>query len=161
MTIQAIDSLTYGGGTVSQFVDFEFEDGTSAMVQILPVDGSDRDGPADSQWEDDVPVGPVGAGTRVIQRSGQMLHDAFAPLAPILSGIHARAREMPHAPDELSIAFGVKLTAGLKMAVVSGGEASFTVTATWNTPQAQSASASPASATQSAEPAVAAGEPRN
>ncbi len=43
---------------------------------------------------------------------------------------------MGNAPDELSVEFGIKLTAGLKMAVVSGAEASFTVTATWNTSRA-------------------------
>lgn len=83
-----------------------------------------------------------------------MLHDAFAPQAPMLSGIHARAREMPHAPDELSIEFGVKLTAGLKIAVVSGGEASFTVTATWNTTQAPGQTVTPDGAVPSAESAA-------
>ncbi|MCX4735084.1 CU044_2847 family protein [Streptomyces sp. NBC_01221] len=146
---------------MSRFVDFEFEDGTSALVQITPVEGSDPDRPGDTQWEDDVPVGPVGAGSRVIQRSGRMLHDAFAPLAPLLSGIHARAREMPHAPDELSIEFGVKLTAGLKMAVVSGGEASFTVTATWNTTRAPGQTVPPEGALQPGEPPTAAGEPQS
>ncbi|MFD4634785.1 CU044_2847 family protein [Streptomyces sp. NPDC058284] len=142
---------------MGQFVDFAFEDGTSALVEISPVDAAGGDAAEDGQWEDDVPVRPVGAGSRVIQRSGQLLHDAFAPLAPILSGIHARAQEMSHAPDELSIEFGVKLTAGLKIAVVSGGEASFTVTATWNTSQGQRQPSAPAASPQPAAP-VASGE---
>ncbi|WP_369228483.1 CU044_2847 family protein (plasmid) [Streptomyces sp. R39] len=119
---------------MSQFVDFTFADGTSALVEVSLLDG-DAFSSSDSQWEDDVPVGPVGAGSRVVHRAGQLLHDAFAPLAPVLSGIHDQARRMTHAPDELSVEFGVKLTAGLKMAVVSGGEATFTVTATWNVPR--------------------------
>ncbi|MFD6076291.1 CU044_2847 family protein [Streptomyces hydrogenans] len=122
---------------MSQFVDFEFEDGTSALVEVSPVGGTAEGARGDGQWEGDSPVGPVGVGSRVVQRSGQMLHDAFAPLAPILTGIHAQARSMGNAPDELSVEFGIKLTAGLKMAVVSGAEASFTVTATWNTFRAQ------------------------
>lgn len=122
---------------MSQFVDFEFEDGTSALVEVSPVAGAEGGARGDDQWEEDSPVGPVGVGSRVVQRSGQMLHDAFAPLAPILSGIHTQAQSMGNAPDELSVEFGVKLTAGLKMAVVSGAEASFTVTATWNTSRAQ------------------------
>ncbi|MDX2844341.1 CU044_2847 family protein [Streptomyces ipomoeae] len=139
---------------MSQFVDFEFEDGTSALVEVSPVTGTDSGTRGDGQWEDDSPVGPVGAGSRVIQRSGQLLHDAFAPLVPILSSIHDQARGMGNAPDELSVEFGVKLTAGLKMAVVSGGEASFTVTATWNTSGTQPQSHSPAGASQPTAPVV-------
>ncbi|MEV5468104.1 CU044_2847 family protein [Streptomyces griseoincarnatus] len=133
---------------MSQFVDFEFEDGTSALVEVSPVTGTDPGTCGDGHWEDDSPVGPVGVGSRVIQRSGQLLHDAFAPLVPILSSIHDQARGMANAPDELSVEFGVKLTAGLKMAVVSGGEASFTVTATWNTSGTQPQSHSATSASQ-------------
>jgi hypothetical protein len=118
---------------MSHFVEFEFADGACALVEVLPIDGPNTGG--DGQWEDDVPVGPVGAASRVVQRSGQMLHEAFAPLIPILSGLHAQSRSMDVAPDELSVEFGMKLTAGLKMAVVSGGEASFTVRATWNASQ--------------------------
>ncbi|MGV9654160.1 CU044_2847 family protein [Streptomyces sp. NPDC003554] len=143
---------------MSQFVDFEFEDGTSALVEVSPVAGAAPGTPGDGQWEDDSPVGPVGAGSRVVQRSGQLLLDAFAPLAPILSGIHDQARNMGNAPDELSVEFGVKLTAGLKVAVVSGGEASFTVTATWNTSRGQRQNQDPADASQSATPAGAAGQ---
>ncbi|MFC8225165.1 CU044_2847 family protein [Streptomyces sp. NPDC057287] len=143
---------------MSQFVDFEFEDGTSALVEISPVAGADPVARGDGQWEDDSPVGPVGAGSRVVQRSGQLLLDAFAPLSPILSGIHDQARNMGDAPDELSVEFGVKLTAGLKVAVVSGGEASFTVTATWTTSRAQRQHQNSADAPQSAPPAGAAGQ---
>ncbi|MFB6534867.1 CU044_2847 family protein [Streptomyces noursei] len=143
---------------MSQFVDFEFEDGTSALVEVSPITGTDSGPGGDDQWEDDAPVGPVGAGSRVIQRSGQLLHDAFAPLVPILSGIHDQARRMGNSPDELSVAFGVKLTAGLKMAVVSGGEASFTVTATWNTSRVQPLNHSPAGASQPAAPVVGSGQ---
>jgi len=146
---------------VTQFVDVEFEDGTSALVQVSPVDGTESAATGDSQWEDDTPVGPVGAGSRVVQRSGQMLHDAFAPLAPILSGIHAQAREMSQAPDELTIEFGVKLTAGLKMAVVSGAEASFTVTATWNTSRPQDHFPAPVGTSQPVTPIASAEEPRS
>lgn len=143
---------------MSQFVDFEFEDGTSALVEISPVAGADMGTRGDDQWEDDSPVGPVGAGSRVVQRSGQLLLDAFAPLAPILSGIHDQARNMGNAPDELSVEFGVKLTAGLKVAVVSGGEASFTVTATWNTSRSQRQNQDPADASQSSTAAGAVGQ---
>ncbi|MFD3876685.1 CU044_2847 family protein [Streptomyces microflavus] len=141
---------------MSQFVDFEFEDGTSALVEISPVAGAQQETRGDGQWEDDSPVGPVGAGARVVQRSGQLLLDAFAPLAPILSGIHNQARNISNAPDELSIEFGVKLTAGLKVAVVSGGEASFTVTATWNTSRAGQQNQGPADASQPSPPVRAA-----
>ncbi|MFH8684254.1 CU044_2847 family protein [Streptomyces lydicus] len=147
------------GGIVSQFVDFEFGDGTSVLVEVSPVNGTDSGTRGDGQWEDDSPVGPVGAGSRVIQRSGQLLHDAFAPLVPVLSSIHDQARRMGNAPDELSVAFGVKLTAGLKMAVVSGGEASFTVTATWNTPRTQPQNGSRANEAQPTAPVVDSGQP--
>lgn len=46
---------------------------------------------------------------------------------------------MPQAPDEVSVEFGVKLTAGLKLAVVSGGEASFTISAKWSLASGDSA----------------------
>ncbi|MFC7810170.1 CU044_2847 family protein [Streptomyces olivaceus] len=156
MTLRGVVHWRYGG-IMSHFVDFTFEDGTSALVEISPVVGAAPGAPGDGQWEDDSPVGPVGAGSRVVQRSGQLLLDAFAPLAPILSGIHDQARNMGNAPDELSVEFGVKLTAGLKVAVVSGGEASFTVTATWNTSRVQRQNQDLADTSQSATPAGSAG----
>lgn len=127
----AVVSVRRGGGRVSDFVEFEFDNGTAVLIEVWPTDGPSGAVDAEFQLPGGAAVEPVGLGARVVQQAGQTLNDALAPLVPVLQGLHDQVTRLPRAPQELSVDFGIKLTAGLKLAVVSGGEASFNVSATW------------------------------
>ncbi|MER5931846.1 CU044_2847 family protein [Streptomyces sp. NPDC002054] len=116
---------------MSDFVEFSFPDGTAVLIEVWPTDQSKSTVDAEFQLPGSAAVEPVGLGARVVQQAGQTLNDAFAPLVPVLEGLHDQVTRLPRAPEELTVEFGIKLTAGLKLAVVSGGEASFSVSATW------------------------------
>ncbi|WP_254406909.1 CU044_2847 family protein [Streptomyces sp. GMY02] len=79
---------------------------------------------------------PVSVGSRTTQavtRSGEVLAEALRPLSGVLGGIHRSLSESVHRPDEVTVEFGVTLGSDLSLGVFSGsGEASFTVSATWN-----------------------------
>ncbi|MDH6130963.1 hypothetical protein P3T37_000330 [Kitasatospora sp. MAA4] len=120
-------------------MEFTFVDGTAVLVEVAPVVQAIGAAEAHQQLPGDSSVGPVGVTGRVVQQAGQTLREAFAPVVPVLSSLHDQVRRMPQAPDEVSVEFGVKLTAGLKLAVVSGGEASFTISAKWSLASGDSA----------------------
>lgn len=79
------------------------------------------------------PVSSDGRTARALTRSGQALSDALRPLGGVLSGIHDSVSRFAQRPDEVTVEFGVTLGSDLSLGVFSGnGEASFTVSATWN-----------------------------
>ncbi|MGX1851702.1 CU044_2847 family protein [Streptomyces sp. NPDC055299] len=116
---------------MSDFVEFNFPDGRAVLIEVWPTDEAEAGIDAEYQLPGTTGVEPVGLGARVVEQAGRTLSEAFAPLAPVLSGLHDQVTSLPRKPEELTVGFGVKLTAGLKLAVVSGGEASFNVSATW------------------------------
>ncbi|MFH9299506.1 CU044_2847 family protein [Streptomyces sp. NPDC017520] len=116
---------------MSDFVEFNFPDGQAVLVEVWPT-GETRVGiDAEYQLPGSAGVEAVGLGARIVEQAGRTLNEAFAPLVPVLSGLHDQVTSLPRKPEELTVEFGVKLTAGLKLAVVSGGEANFNVSATW------------------------------
>ncbi|MFE6229356.1 CU044_2847 family protein [Streptomyces sp. NPDC057854] len=116
---------------MSDFVEFNFPDGRAVLIEVWPTDDTKVGIDAEYQLPGSAGVEPVGLGARVVEQAGRTLSEAFAPLVPVLSGLHDQVTSLPRKPEELTVEFGVKLTAGLKLAVVSGGEASFNVSATW------------------------------
>uniref|UniRef100_UPI0032ED91C6 CU044_2847 family protein n=1 Tax=Streptomyces sp. HSW2009 TaxID=3142890 RepID=UPI0032ED91C6 len=58
---------------------------------------------------------------------------ALRPLSGVLESIHHSLASSARRPDEVTVEFGVTLGADLSLGVFSGkGEATFTVSATWN-----------------------------
>ncbi|MGW2056850.1 CU044_2847 family protein [Streptomyces sp. NPDC001840] len=128
-----------------------FDDGSVVRLRLAPAGGAD----GTESTESGVPAGavpdaadglelpdgfgtalPVSVGSRTTQavtRSGEVLADALRPLSGVLGGIHRSLSESVHRPDEVTVEFGVTLGSDLSLGVFSGsGEASFTVSATWN-----------------------------
>ncbi|MEV0370923.1 CU044_2847 family protein [Streptomyces sp. NPDC050636] len=71
--------------------------------------------------------------SRAVTRGGEVLEEALRPLSGVLGQIHRSISSGSHRPDEVTVQFGVTLGSDLKLGVFSGkGEASFTVSATWN-----------------------------
>ncbi|MGY3677908.1 CU044_2847 family protein [Streptomyces sp. TE33382] len=132
-------------------VRLTFDDGSVVRLHLAPQTGTPVSGPGadartaerdgDQAGELDLPPGfgearPVSADgrtARALTRSGQTLSDALRPLGGVLSGIHDSVSRFAQRPDEVTVEFGVTLGSDLSLGVFSGsGEASFTVSATWN-----------------------------
>jgi hypothetical protein len=142
-----------------------FDDGSVVRLYLAPKDdgrstsnGSRAEGEsvgADPEADDelDLPAGfgtarPVsvdGRAAQALTRGGEALTDALRPLGGVLGGIHRSFKQFAQRPDEVTVEFGVTLGSDLSLGVFSGsGEASFTVSATWNLADGGSASDSTA-----------------
>ncbi|MFF3604153.1 CU044_2847 family protein [Streptomyces sp. NPDC002463] len=79
------------------------------------------------------PVSADGRAAQALTRGGEALTQALRPLGGVLGGIHRSFSQFAQRPDEVTVEFGVTLGSDLSLGVFSGsGEASFTVSATWN-----------------------------
>ncbi|WP_345552637.1 CU044_2847 family protein [Streptomyces lannensis] len=79
------------------------------------------------------PVSIDGRAAQTLTRGGEALTRALRPLGGVLGGIHQSFAQFAQRPDEVTVEFGVTLGSDLSLGVFSGsGEASFTVSATWN-----------------------------
>ncbi|MFC7906190.1 CU044_2847 family protein [Streptomyces nigra] len=79
------------------------------------------------------PVSVDGRAAQALARGGEALTQALRPLGGVLSGIHQSFARFAQRPDEVTVEFGVTLGSDLSLGVFTGsGEASFTVSATWN-----------------------------
>ncbi|NBE52953.1 CU044_2847 family protein, partial [Streptomyces boluensis] len=130
--------LTFDDGSV---VRLELADAPGAAGPASETASAATSEPADAHDELELPEGfgaarPVsvdGRAARALSRGGEALADALRPLGGVLGGIHQSFAESPHRPDEVTVEFGVTLGSDLSLGVFSGkGEASFTVSATWN-----------------------------
>ena len=155
-------------------VKLRFEDGSVVRLHLNPVPDSvevpeQREQPADGGADGlELPEGfgdanPVSVDGRVAQalsRSGTALTDALRPLGGVLDSIHHSFSRFAQRPDEVTVEFGVTLGTDLSLGVFSGsGEASFTVSATWNlarqpNPPAADSSTNGASTNGASAPAV-------
>ncbi|MEV0938629.1 CU044_2847 family protein [Streptomyces phaeochromogenes] len=124
-----------------------FDDGSVVRLHVAPQgSGADSLGEVagfgvDSDDEPQLPDGfgkaqPVSVDGRTAQaltRGGEALTNALRPLSGVLGGIHSSFSQFAQRPDEVTVEFGVTLGSDLSLGVFSGsGEASFTVSATWN-----------------------------
>lgn len=79
------------------------------------------------------PVSVDRRASQALTRGGEALTQALRPLNGVLGGIHRSFSQFAQRPDEVTVEFGVTLGSDLSLGVFSGsGEASFTVSATWN-----------------------------
>lgn len=79
------------------------------------------------------PVSVNGRAAQALSRGGEALAEALRPLGGVLDGIHQSFTESARRPNEVTVEFGVTLGSDLKLGIFSGnGEASFTVSATWD-----------------------------
>jgi hypothetical protein len=79
------------------------------------------------------PVSVPARAAEALTRGGEALVEALRPLGGVLDGIHQSFAGSVQRPDEVTVEFGVTLGSDLSLGIFSGkGEASFTVSASWN-----------------------------
>lgn len=75
----------------------------------------------------------VGRGDRPIARARQSLDAMLDTVRPVADSFVGRFRELAHAPDEITLEFGVSLSAEAGVVIASTATvANFSVTLTWN-----------------------------
>ncbi len=98
-----------------------------------PADGDDGELELPDAFGSAQPVSVDSRMGRALTRGGEVLEEALRPLGGVLGQIHRSIAAGEHRPDEVTVEFGVTLGSDLRLGVFSGnGEASFTVSATWN-----------------------------
>ncbi|MET9319092.1 CU044_2847 family protein [Streptomyces sp. NPDC003038] len=74
---------------------------------------------------------------QVVARATRSLGDMLAGVRPIAQNFVESFRGMAQAPDEISVEFGLSLSAEADVVITStAAQANFTVTLTWNRPPA-------------------------
>ncbi|MGW0366712.1 CU044_2847 family protein [Streptomyces sp. NPDC002990] len=74
---------------------------------------------------------------QVVARATRSLGDMLAGVRPVAQNFVESFRGMAQAPDEISVAFGLSLSAEADVVITStAAQANFTVTLTWNRPPA-------------------------
>lgn len=104
---------------MKRLVEFPLEDGSSIVVEV--------DEPHELR------------GTTSVARSGELfvkaqltLAQALDKIRPAATGIITRLRTLPDPPDEISVAFGIKLSGEVGAFIAASGvEANYAVTLTW------------------------------
>ncbi|MEY9861087.1 hypothetical protein ABH935_006727 [Catenulispora sp. GAS73] len=118
---------------MGNYVTFDFDDGTSVLVEVVPAPEPDGRGAA----RGDLPEGtkapvPITRAGDVAEKAEKTLTEVLKPLVPLLGSVHQVVSDAVEAPDEVTVQLALKLSSELKLVVVnSNGEASLTVTAKW------------------------------
>ncbi|MFD7053286.1 CU044_2847 family protein [Streptomyces mirabilis] len=129
-------------------MNLAFSDGSVVRLHLAPADSAavlpdTRSEPHESDVDEPLelppgfgsaePVSVNGRAAHALTRGGEALAEALRPLGGVLAGIHQSFTESARRPSEVTVEFGVTLGSDLKLGVFSGkGEASFTVSATWD-----------------------------
>jgi hypothetical protein len=110
------------GGLVKRLVEFPLKQGGSVLIEI----DETAAGAAMRGLGKDRPT--------VVERADKTFEEATAAVVPAASSLMARLRATSDAPDEVSIEFGVQLSAqtGAFIASAAAG-ANFRVSVTWRT----------------------------
>jgi len=103
---------------MNYLIEFPFEDGNSVIVEVNelePAGGITRVGRADE-----------------IAKASQTFESAIERIKPGAEVIIAKLRSLSEPPDEVEVAFGLKLDAKIGAFIASSGiEANYTVTLKW------------------------------
>jgi hypothetical protein len=107
---------------MSELLAFTTDDGSSILVEV-----------------DDQGGGRVTRGGRAVDAvvdAGSSLEQALAGLGPAIKGIVTQLRAAADWPDEVEIAFGVKLSVDANAIIArTGAEANFTISLRWSRDQ--------------------------
>ena len=126
--------------SVSDYVQFAFDDGTSVLVEVFPTAGAAGPGESgvDGTASVDLPAASpsVGAVSRIgdtVEKAGRTLAEVLRPLIPVLDSVHQTVSKASQPPDEITVELGLKLSSELHLVLVGGnGETGLTVSAKWN-----------------------------
>ncbi|MGW0944796.1 CU044_2847 family protein [Streptomyces sp. NPDC002623] len=123
---------------MGEFVEFTFEDGQTVLLEVFPspLVGSATSGAAPgTSTPGSAPLVPVAGdgGGRVARAARGALRQVLQPLVPVLQSVHDTVSAMDRRPQQLTVDLGVRIGNDLTLGIVANkGEASLTVSATWN-----------------------------
>src|SRR3990170_7169368 len=103
---------------MKRLIEFPLQDGGSVIVEV----------------DEPVPEGVVKAVRpgEVVAKAKETLEDALDKIQPAAHAIITKLRELPDAPDEIGVEFGIKLSAEAGAFIASAGvEANYKVTLKW------------------------------
>lgn len=117
-----------GGVAMVGVIEFPLDNGGTLRVQAA---------------DEDLPVGPVPASRgEQLLKAGETLEQSFRRVIPALTAVTTQLREL--SPDQLSVEFGLTLTAETGVIVAKGGvEVHFTVNLAWSRSPDEHAPAAP------------------
>ena len=110
---------------MKRLIEFPLEDGTSILVEV--------DEPEEGGLVDASSPGEI------ITKAQQTLGEALEKVKPAAQYVIKELRKLHDSPDEIQVAFGLKLSAGAGAVLASAGaEANYTVTLKWTKESATS-----------------------
>ncbi|MGY0057348.1 CU044_2847 family protein [Streptomyces sp. LZ34] len=132
---------------MTDYAEILLADDTSVRLELAPVGvapSSEAGGPPGG-------IGGVGGVTAVGRRSRaaaalaqEGLRAVLRPLGPLLQEVHDAVRAVPNPPHEINVQFGVQVGQDYKLGIVgANGQASLTVSATWQLSAEAEAEAEP------------------
>ncbi|AWK11833.1 hypothetical protein SSP531S_02640 [Streptomyces spongiicola] len=119
---------------MAEFVKFTFEDGQSVLLEVFPSPLTEQRAGEEPEPGSAplVPVARPGSG-RVARATRGALEQVLKPLVPVLQSVHNTVSTMDQRPQQVTVDLGVKIGNDLTLGIVANkGEASLTVSATWN-----------------------------
>lgn len=128
---------------VTDYAEIVLADDTSVRLELAPVGtapsggpGGEAGGPRPSRPGGVGGVGgvtPVGRPSRAAAAlATDALRTVLRPLGPLLQEVHDAVCAAPNPPHEINVQFGVQVGQDLKLGIVgANGQASLTVSATW------------------------------
>lgn len=118
---------------MGEFVEFTFEDGQAVLLEVFPSPLADS--MAGGTTPGSAPLVPVAGDNngRISRAARGALRQVLKPLVPVLQSVHDTVSAMDRRPQQLTVDLGVKVGNDLTLGIVANkGEASLTVSATWN-----------------------------
>lgn len=109
---------------MKKLVEFPFDNNTTILVEV--------DEPFDSPatFDEDVPRG-LGA-SELADKAQQTFETAISKIRPLAAAVIGKLRELPDSPEQVSVEFGIKLSAASGVILASTAiEANFKISATW------------------------------
>ncbi|MEU0812307.1 CU044_2847 family protein [Streptomyces sp. NPDC005970] len=131
---------------VTDYAEIVLADDTSVRLELAPVGtapsggpGGEAGGPRPGRPGRPGGIGgvggvtPVGRGSRAAAAlATDALRTVLRPLGPLLQEVHDAVCAAPNPPHEINVQFGVQVGQDLKLGIVgANGQASLTVSATW------------------------------
>jgi hypothetical protein len=100
-------------------VEFDAEDGATVLVKV-------------TETGDGLVTRGLGGGSELVERAEKTFGAALRPIRTVADGVLAQLSAIPRQPDEVSVDFGLELTANSSAILVgASGAASVRVHLTW------------------------------
>jgi hypothetical protein len=104
---------------MKRLIEFPLQDGDIIVIEIDEVEAAGG-------------IARAARADGISERAKETFEDAVAKIKPASDSLIARLRELHDQPSEISLEFGVKLTATVGAVIASGGgEANYKVTLKW------------------------------